>query len=225
VDNRIFEAAASASPPDPPAAPSAGYPTDGNISGGQAATIPGAYWAHQIGEELRAVIEFPSITPDHTNLTQLLAAIQAIAGGTVWPAFSAHRNGVAQGSVASHTWTKVQLTTEEFDTNNNFDNATNYRFTPSVAGKYLLVGQVTVIDSVNEAAASSAIYKNGVLAKRGTVSRMSSSAAANPAGSIVVGVFDANGTTDYFELYGYQDTGGANGFDGALTYLSGMRIR
>jgi hypothetical protein len=180
---------------------------------------------HGAEDWVRAVIEAAELEPDPTVLNRLLEAIQSIAGGTIWPAFSAHRNGVDQGSVSSHAWTKVLLTTEDFDTNNNFNSSTNFRFTPTVAGKYILLGQVTVINSVNAASANSAIYKNGSLAKRGAVSRMSATVPANPASSVVVGVFDANGTTDYFELYGYQDTGEANGFDGTYTYLSGMRIR
>jgi hypothetical protein len=77
MDNRKFESGASASPPSAPASPSSGYPTDGNPGTGVPATIPGSYWAHQIGEELRAVIAAAGLTPDHTNLDQLLAALNA----------------------------------------------------------------------------------------------------------------------------------------------------
>ena len=39
-------------------------------------------------------------------------------------------------TVSASTWTKVQLSLEDYDTNNNFDPTTNYRFTPTVAGYY-----------------------------------------------------------------------------------------
>jgi hypothetical protein len=77
MDNRQFESGASASPPSPPASPSAGYPTNGNPGTGTPATVPGEWWFHQIGEELRAVIAAAGLTPDHANLTQLLAAMNA----------------------------------------------------------------------------------------------------------------------------------------------------
>lgn len=85
MDNRKFQAAAIATPPAAEASPSNGYPTDGNPAGGIPATVPGAAWFNQIGEELRAVLTAASITPDHTVLTQLLAAIQYLIGahGTI----------------------------------------------------------------------------------------------------------------------------------------------
>ena len=55
------------------------------------------------------------------------------------PAFRAYN--VAVQNISNATWTKVQLTTELFDTNSNFDNSTNYRFTPTVAGYYQFNGQ------------------------------------------------------------------------------------
>lgn len=78
MDNRKFQAAAIATPPAAEASPSTGYPTDGNPAGGVPATVPGAAWFNQIGEELRAVLTAAGITPDHTNLTQLLTALQAL---------------------------------------------------------------------------------------------------------------------------------------------------
>jgi hypothetical protein len=77
MDNRHFQAAAAASPPPSEAAPSIGYPTDGNPATATPATIPGAAWFHQIGEELRAVIVASGLAPDPENLNQLAAAIQS----------------------------------------------------------------------------------------------------------------------------------------------------
>lgn len=41
-------------------------------------------------------------------------------------------------SLANNTWVKIQLNTEVYDTGNNFDNATNYRFTAPVTGDYFI---------------------------------------------------------------------------------------
>lgn len=81
MDNRKWQAAASATPPADEASPSSGYPTDGNPSTPTPATIPGARWFHQIGEEIRAVIDAAGLTPSSTTLTQLRDAIQAMIVG------------------------------------------------------------------------------------------------------------------------------------------------
>lgn len=80
MDNRKWESGAQAAPPAAPAVPSAGYPTDGDPQAATPATVPGAFWFHQIGEELRAVITAAGLTPDNGDLTQLITAMQAIWG-------------------------------------------------------------------------------------------------------------------------------------------------
>jgi len=50
------------------------------------------------------------------------------------PAFYAHIS--TNQTLVSNTWTRVTYQTEAFDTDNCFDNSTNYRFTPTKAGYY-----------------------------------------------------------------------------------------
>ena len=45
-------------------------------------------------------------------------------------------------TVNNTSWTKVTLSTEDADTNNNFDNVTNYRFTAPTSGYYDIDGMV-----------------------------------------------------------------------------------
>lgn len=78
MDNRSFESGAAGVPPAAPVAPSVGYPTDGDPLTSQQATIPGAWWFHQIGEELRAILVAAGITPNAASNTQLLAAIKTL---------------------------------------------------------------------------------------------------------------------------------------------------
>ena len=52
------------------------------------------------------------------------------------PAFEAHLN--SSQTISHNTDTKVQFNTEDFDTDNTYDNSSNYRFTPAVAGKYFI---------------------------------------------------------------------------------------
>jgi hypothetical protein len=77
MDNRKFQSAASATPPTAPVSPSSGYPTNGNPGTGTPATLPGEFWFHKIGEELRAIIADAGITPSDSDLGQVLAAIKA----------------------------------------------------------------------------------------------------------------------------------------------------
>ena len=75
MDNRKFQAAASATPPSAPGSPSSGYPTNGNPGTGTPATLPGEFWFHSIGEEIRAAIVGSGQTPSAANLAQLWQAI------------------------------------------------------------------------------------------------------------------------------------------------------
>jgi len=57
-------------------------------------------------------------------------------GGTNTPAFRAYLNGTQ--SISATTGTKITFNGEALDTNNCFDSSTNYRFTPTVAGNYVI---------------------------------------------------------------------------------------
>ena len=78
------------------------------------------------------------------------------------PAFSAYQS--SSQSISNSTFTKIQLQTKEFDTNSNFDNTTNYRYTPTIAGYYQInVGFYTATGSSPGYATAAAIYKNSSL--------------------------------------------------------------
>jgi hypothetical protein len=116
-------------------------------------------------------------------------------GATAAPAFSAYLN-TAQTITAS-TFTKVQINTEEFDTNSNYDNATNYRFTPTVAGYYQVNGSIRYDASTTPTRAIIGIYKNGAEFKRGN------DLGNNSTQAIVSTLVYFNGSTDYIELWAY----------------------
>ncbi|OFZ67376.1 MAG: hypothetical protein A2V79_09195 [Betaproteobacteria bacterium RBG_16_56_24] len=135
------------------------------------------------------------------------------------PAFSAYLP-TANQSVTSAVWTKVTLSAEEFDTNSNFDSATNYRFTPTVEGYYQFSFSLTG-DGSPVAAVSGALYKNGALYKAGTYIQTATVMASS--GSALVYM---NGTTDYVELFGYVvGTTPVIIFAAYNTFLTGCLIR
>lgn len=78
MEPREWLANSSAAPPTRPVAPSTGYP-----QGGVTPTKPGAYWYHQITEELRALVAAAGVALDATVLTQLRQAIKRLTGGNV----------------------------------------------------------------------------------------------------------------------------------------------
>lgn len=136
-----------------------------------------------------------------TTINGVAASSLGSASPTNVPAFSVHRNGSAQ-TVTASTWAKILFTTEEFDTYNNFDTSTS-RFTPTVAGKYLLDATLFCQSST---ACNLAIRKNGT----DHLYNLTRESSGMPH---ISGVVDMNGTTDYVEVWGYN-TGGTS-IDGA----------
>jgi hypothetical protein len=152
-----------------------------------------------------------------TGGTLQVGGNQAVNG----PAFSAYRS--TNQSVSNVTFTKVQCNIEEFDTNSNYDNTTNYRFTPTVAGYYQVNAEVKMVGSSQILIAS--IYKNGSEFKRGTQAGVST---GTMAAAVVSALIYLNGSTDYIEAYVYQDTGGAlniEGSSGTNGYFQASMVR
>jgi len=117
------------------------------------------------------------------------------------PAFHATKS--SSTNISSGTDTKIDFDTELFDTDNKYDNSTNYRFTPTVAGKYLVYGQVNASNSNGEEYQFGAIilYKNGSeLARNAIDPSNNSNAKSNQIIQAISMIVDFN-TTDYVEMY------------------------
>jgi len=118
------------------------------------------------------------------------------------PAFFAHLS--AQQDVTSATFTKLQANTEIIDIGGYYDNSTNYRYTPLVAGKYFVFGAIHLD-------ATGGNYSDGIVEvrKNGTkvdqiAARFNTSVNRGTEFTVPVsGIIDMNGTTDYIELWGY----------------------
>jgi hypothetical protein len=142
------------------------------------------------------------------------------------PAFHAYRS--SDQSISEESDTKIQFNTEQFDTDGCYDNTTNYRFTPTVAGKYFIYGGVYWVQgtTTNIKYTGLKIYKNGSVHRRVFTLFTGSYVQyhAQQIGSIV----EFNGSTDYVEIYGIYDTnnnGGCNAFGGAdVTYFGGYKL-
>ena len=75
---------------------------------------------------------------------------------------SAHRNGVDQTGIVTATWTKLALTTEEYDEGGNFDSVTNYDWTPGIVGYGEAKATVQWVLASGGGEVQIAVYKNGV---------------------------------------------------------------
>jgi hypothetical protein len=181
-----------------------------------------------------STLKVSTISPLGTDATKTITIGSAsngdVAAGvfTNVPAFYADLS--SDQSTSDAITTKAQINNVLIDTNNCYDNTTNYRFTPTVAGKYLVYGNLRSNSNTNSATEYflTHIYKNG--------SEVSQKAAdfRNNYGGLVNSVYssivlDMNGTSDYVELFGtHAVTSGAIGFDGssshARSYFGAYRL-
>ena len=118
------------------------------------------------------------------------------------PAFSAYVPNNTQ-SLVTNTFIKIQFSTIEFDTASCYDNVTNYRFTPTVAGYY----QVNLTVGFGGSATGFglvSIFKNGSRFRDGTIIPNSNLGPLCVASALIY----FNGTTDYVEGFAYQTSGG-----------------
>jgi len=164
---------------------------------------------------------------DNSGVLQLasgagnLVTVPAVTGTAMvsgnMPAFSARASG--NQSITTGTWTKINLTNEQFDTNNNFASS---RFTPTVAGYYQING-ATRINGTSMTLLGVAIYFNGT---ERCVVAFPIPSSTNQFQIQTNSLIYFNGSTDYVELYGltfatspnFDDGGGFNTsiFNGSL---------
>jgi len=139
---------------------------------------------------------------------------------------------VSNQSVSDDTFTKAQFASEVIDTDNAYDNSTNYRFTvPSGAGgKYfvLLRLQIDSETNTNLDTAKAKIYKNGSsISSPSNYGSGEFNFAANPpreAGVVVSIIIDLV-AGDYLEAYGsLEATDSSGGHFGSMSVFQGYRI-
>lgn len=127
--------------------------------------------------------------------------------------FSVYRSGTQ--SIATSTFVKVQLNAETADPGGTFDSTTNYRHTPTVAGKYLYIGASFLNIAASNVATYTVFYKNGSL-------HSGAGLVTGTAKNIVpfaCTIIDMNGTTDYIEMYTYQDSGVSKDLQSSSSYV------
>ena len=143
-----------------------------------------------------------NLTIGSTNSSTVTFENGAVTGH-MYPAFEANLS--ANQSIADNTTVKVEFDREVFDTDNCYDNSTNYRFTPTKAGKYFVYSrlQLDAQSASNFQQGFARIYKNGSL-----YTQTQMNMASNQPENIMLNVhavIDMNGSSDYLEIFGHLD--------------------
>ena len=134
------------------------------------------------------------------------------------PAFSVYKTANQTG-ISNSTYTKVTFDTELFDTNNNFASS---RFTPTVAGYYQINASFVYLGTAVTQTVLG-LYKNGSLL---TYSNQYGTTANNASSINFSAILQANGSTDYFEIYCYMTgTGTLSVQAGQQAYFNAAMIR
>ena len=139
--------------------------------------------------------------------------VSGVAG--TGPAFSAYLSG--NQTLTTQTYQKITCQTKEFDTASSYDNSTNYRFTPNVAGYYQVSGCVYFNGDTRGIVT---IYKNGSQFKNGN-----DITCTNLRGSNFNCLIYLNGSTDYIELYAWTQGTTIVGGQPFQTYFQAALVR
>lgn len=134
-----------------------------------------------------------------TGASTALAAMTALAFQSK---ARAHKQAANQ-TITTGTWTKIVLDNEDFDGLGEFDNATNYRFTATAAGYYIITCSIYYNSGEADKYYRAAIYKNGVNVIECILSNSST-------GEFVINLNDIIylAINDYIELYTYHNSTG-----------------
>lgn len=127
----------------------------------------------------------------------------------------------ADQNIGTATTTKVQFNTETYDIGGYYDNATNYRFTPLVAGTYLFSVSLGYQDAGSTAqSAVLYLYKNGAIYSTSQIPYFDN-------GICYIGIttpVQLNGSTDYVEVYARIAGTSANTVEADHSFFSGFKI-
>ena len=130
-------------------------------------------------------------------------------GGTMTPAFMAYLSSAQ--SISDATWTKIQFNTEVLDTDNAYDNSSNYRFTPQTAGKYL----VNCYTAPNTGTNTDILRHYQSIYKNGSQAQLQNLDTRDGGGFRVLSISSSyiismNGSSDYIEMFAYADSNSGN---------------
>lgn len=138
------------------------------------------------------------------NATGTLAVANGGTGITVNTVLNAYKNA-DQTNLTTGAYTKLAFDTEVIDGASYYDNATNFRYLPTVAGTYFVSANCTLTGTM--AAGTQviiAIYKTG----NAVAQNLSRIITANSGQSLsICSAVTLNGSSDYVEIFVFQSSG------------------
>ena len=137
------------------------------------------------------------------------------------PSFLVTRSGAQ--SIADSSTTKIQWNSEIFDTDNTFDSSTNYRFTPGVAGKYVLAAGTRASSFETGEKMQLFFYKNGSGVSYQTETRTYSASGGGETLTVDAQILVESDADDYFEVFLLQNEGGSRDI-GSASYFYGYKL-
>ena len=155
-------------------------------------------------------------TTDKDEIQMKVAGVEAFrihdSGIIDLPKQSAARATKTSQTIATGTWTRIDLDTETFDVQGELDTTVNYKFVGIEAGYYQVNGNTSAnVGDGNILGVE--IRKNGA---RYAVNHFNLGAAG--ANYVYVGdIVYLDGVNDYIDLYGYQSSGGNLAISGILS--------
>jgi|6_EtaG_2_1085325.scaffolds.fasta_scaffold32684_3 hypothetical protein len=157
------------------------------------------------------------------------SSLTGISGGDNTPSFSAYKNSVQ--AITTSTWTKLEVTTEYWDTDSAFDSTTNYRFTvPSgEGGKYHLTAGTGWSRFDNSAAGRYQFlkfYKNGSEFRGGlrTYSTLDAAGGQYDDFEYTTAIDIDLAASDYVELYVWHNEGHDVNTSASQTFFTGFKL-
>lgn len=135
--------------------------------------------------------------------------------------FRADKDGTNQTAITTATHTKVTFGTERFDIGAGYD-ASNSKFQPGVAGKYLISAALAMTLDATATQLWILLYLSGTA----VVSQILRSFDGSGGSSISVASVLSLSASDYVEVYVYHTKSGDGAVIGtsSLTYFSGVRV-
>jgi len=135
-------------------------------------------------------------------VTAVYSDISSLYGTSGFTSGAKGYKSASDQTIAHNTITKVVLDGEDFDELGEFDPITNYRFTATVAGYYLFIGQCIYSPTVDQQGYQCRIHKNSNLMQLQQLSGSGTGGMAFQSMGIIYLT-----ASDYLELYTYQSSG------------------
>ena len=144
------------------------------------------------------------------------------------PTFMAYR--ATSQSLTDNVSTKIEFATEKYDSDSTYDNSSNYRWTPGVAGKMCVYGNVGMYSGSAGDMVRIMIYKNGAYYSANSRDYAGYDLKTSGVNNVFISLVDDCSASDYYEIYARSNNtgGGAVTVDynatSPYTFFGGYRI-